>query len=233
MKKWNLGKRGFELGMGILLLAGAFMLSGEAVSVLNTQNDKKKVVLIDPGHGGEDPGMVGIDELEEKEINLDISLKLKDCLEEIGYQVVMTREKDEGLYDAQTANKKVQDLQRRCDMIEEYGPCVTISIHQNSYSDSSVKGPQVFYYADSEQGEQLAENIQEALNTGLEVERPRSAKGNTSYYLLKKSKGVLNIVECGFLTNPDEAGKLISEEYQQKVAAAICSGVEAYINDTE
>lgn len=233
MKKWNLGKRGFELGMGILLLAGVFVLSKEVVSVLNTKNGDARVVLVDPGHGGDDPGMVGIDELEEKDINLEISLKLKTCLEEAGYQVVMTREEDKGLYDEGISNKKVQDLQRRCDMIEEYEPCVTISIHQNSYSDSSVKGPQVFFYTDSEQGEKLAVNIQEQLNTDLEVERPRSAKGNTSYYLLKKSKGILNIVECGFLTNPDEAGKLITEEYQHKVAQAICQGVEIYMDDVE
>ena len=92
-----------------------------------------------------------------------------------------------------------------------------------------MKGPQVFYYRDSVKGEELAEIIQEKLNDYLEVERPRQAKGNTTYYLLKRSPGILNIVECGFLTNPEEAGKLLQDDYQEKVAAAVADGVEEYI----
>lgn len=221
-------KRMLELSMGVMLLVGAFALSKEIVRVVQ-EGAQESIILVDSGHGGIDPGMIGIDQLKEKDVNLEISLKLRDCLENQGYQVVMTREKDEGLYDQDSQNKKVQDLQRRCDMIEEYKPLLTLSIHQNSYPDSSVRGPQVFYYEDSIQGERLALEIQKQLNEILKVERPRSAKGNTSYYLLKKSKGVLNIVECGFLTNYDEAEKLQQEEYQQKVAEAICYGTVEYL----
>ena len=226
-------KKGLELLMAVLLLAGVLALSREVVNVMSDGETVSKVILVDPGHGGDDPGMIGIDNLKEKDINLQISLKLKTCLEEAGYQVVMTRDTDEGLYDAHASSKKAQDMQRRCEMITESAPCLSVSIHQNSYSDSAVKGPQVFYYKDSAEGERLAKALQDKLNTYLEVERPRVVKGNTSYYLLKRSKGILNIVECGFLTNPDEAYKLTDEAYQQKVADAICAGIREYLGEEQ
>ena len=159
-------------------------------------------------------------------------MKLKKALEDYGYQVVMTRETDTGLYDEDSQNKKAQDMQKRILLIQKVDPVLTVSIHQNSYEDPAVKGPQVFYYRDSAQGEALAKKIQEKLNENLEVERPREIKGNTTYYLLKRSPGVLNIVECGFLTNPEEAASLSSEEYQEKVAQAIADGVKEYIEET-
>lgn len=121
-------------------------------------------------------------------------------------------------------------MQKRILLIQEVKPVLTVSIHQNSYEDSRVKGPQVFYYRDSPQGEKLAKILQEKLNENLQVERPREAKGNTTYYLLRRSPGVLNIVECGFLTNPEEAAMLSHEEYQQKVAEAVADGVVQYMN---
>lgn len=173
--------------------------------------------------------MIGIDGLEEKGINLSVSLLLREKLEEKGYTVVLTRESDQGLYDDSAQNKKAQDMQRRIALIDETAPVLTVSIHQNSYHDPSVKGPQVFYYETSGEGKELAADLQESLNTTLEVERPREIKGNTSYYLLKRSKGVLVIAECGFLTNPDEADLLQTEEYQEKVADALTDGIVTYL----
>lgn len=222
--------------MGILLLVGLYILSQEAAQTMESMKNTKQLILVDCGHGGEDPGMIGVNQLKEKDINLAISLKLRNCLEKAGYQVVMTREEDRGLYDAESSNKKAQDMQRRCEMIAEYEPVLTVSIHQNSYPDSSVKGPQVFYYENSPEGEKLAVCIQNELNEKLKPKRPRSPKGNTSYYLLKKSKGILNIVECGFLTNPQEAKLLTEEGYQEKVAQAITRGIQGYLkqqNDSQ
>ena len=216
--------------MGILLLIALYTLSQEAAQTMESLKNAKSLIIIDCGHGGDDPGMIGVDNLKEKDINLAISLKLRDCLKKAGYQVVMTREEDKGLYDAESSNKKAQDMQRRCEMIAGYEPVLTVSIHQNSYPDASVKGPQVFYYEDSLEGEKLAVCIQEKLNEKLEIERPRVPKGNNSYYLLKKSKGILNIVECGFLTNPEEAKLLTEENYQKKVAQAIADGIGEYLN---
>ena len=223
-------KRGFmELFMACLLLVCFFFLSREAAEVSNEMNGKK-TILVDAGHGGADPGMIGVGGLNEKGINLSVALRLKKVLEEKNFTVVMTRQEDQGLYDETSRNMKTQDMQKRLSMIEEYHPDLSVSIHQNSYQDPAVYGPQVFYYEDSPEGEKLAGCIQEELNTQLEIKKPRVPKGNTSYYLLKRSPGVLNIVECGFLTNPSEAALLQTEEYQEKVARAIAEGICRYLS---
>lgn len=229
MKKYRM-----ELIMACLMLVCFYLLSRQAavisVNMSSAQSvGTKKKILIDPGHGQEDPGMIGIDGLEEKEINLKVSLFLREILEEKGYTIVMTRETDRGLYDTEAQNKKAQDMQRRVAMISEEDPVLSVSIHQNSYQDASVCGPQVFYYESSAEGKKLAENIQSSMNERLQTEWPREIKGNTSYYLLKRSKGTLVIVECGFLTNEKEARMLQTEAYQKMVAEAVAEGIDNYV----
>lgn len=224
-----LKKRVMEMMMAVLLLISVFFLSKEAAVVSNETAEKEKVIVIDAGHGGADPGMIGIGGLEEKGINLAVSMKLKEALENQGFTVVMTRQEDKGLYEEGTRNKKVQDMQNRIEIMEKAKPILAVSIHQNSYTEESVKGPQVFYYETSAEGQKLAVNIQSALNTELSTERPRKEKGNTSYFLLKKSPCVLNIVECGFLTNKQEAELLQTEEYQQKIVEAVAKGIVQYM----
>ena len=206
--------------MACLLLVSFYLLSRQA-AVVSVQMNFPKLILIDPGHGEDDPGMIGADGLEEKGSELETR----------GYSVAMTRETDKGLYDASANNKKAQDMQRRIAMIGEKSPVLSVSIHQNSYQqDASVHGPQVFYYESSVEGKKLAEAVQSSLNEKLEIDRPREIKGNTSYYLLKRSPGTLVIVECGFLTNPEEARKLQTELYQQRVAAAVADGIDTYLH---
>lgn len=225
-----LKKYALELIMACLLLVSFFFLSKEAAHATgSTQADTEQTILIDVGHGGADPGMIGVDDLEEKGINLAVAKKLRTVLEENGFTVLMTREEDKGLYDENSKNQKAQDMQRRIEMIREVHPALCVSIHQNSYQDPSVCGPQVFYYEDSAEGKKLAELIQMELNTQLDIERPRTAKGNKTYYLLKRSESILNIVECGFLTSPEEAQMLQTESYQQKVAEAVASGIAKYL----
>ncbi|WP_373218120.1 N-acetylmuramoyl-L-alanine amidase [Ruminococcus sp. 5_1_39BFAA] len=224
-----LKKHFMELTMACLLLICFYYLSREAANVSKEMNSEK-VIVVDAGHGGMDPGMIGVGGLEEKGINLSIALKLKEELEKRDFTVVMTRSEDVGLYDKDSNNKKAQDLQKRISIIQETEPLLSVSIHQNSYQDPSVKGPQVFYYKDSIEGEKLAKILQEELNTGLSVARPRIEKGNTTYYLLKRSPGILNIIECGFLTNQEEASLLQQEEYQQQVAQAIADGISQYLD---
>lgn len=225
-------KYGLELLMACLLLVSFLILSKQDAQVAGTMatTDNSKTILVDAGHGGADPGMIGVGGLEEKGINLQIAMKLREILEKKGFTVIMTREEDKGLYDEESRNQKAQDMQRRIALVKECKPVLCISIHQNSYQDSAVYGPQVFYYEDSAQGKSLAELIQEKLNTRLGVKRPRVAKGNKTYYLLKRSESVLNIVECGFLTNPQEAELLRTDEYQLKVADAISEGIDAYFS---
>ena len=209
--------------MAVLMLVCFYILSWEAAETAGRLIDVSgnikadQVILVDAGHGGVDSGMVGIGGLKEKGINLDIAMKL------------MTREEDKGLYENGTKNMKAQDLQNRIEQIRKYEPVLSVSIHQNSYSDPGVKGPQVFYYEDSEGGKELALAIQENMNRKLSIARPRVAKGNRTYYLLKRSPGVINIVECGFLTNPEEAALLQTEKYQRRVAEAVADGIVTYL----
>lgn len=219
-----------ELVMACLLLICFLFLSKEAATVAKEMNGQTTIV-VDAGHGGSDPGMIGIGKLEEKGINLSVALKLKEKLEEKGYIVVMTREEDIGLYNDNSENMKAQDLQNRISLIEESNAALAVSIHQNSYQDSSVCGPQVFYYEDSPEGERLARMIQSCMNEMPSVSRQREAKGNKNYYLLKKSTGIVNIVECGFLTNPEEAALLQTPEYQEEVAEAVAQGIYCFFGE--
>lgn len=187
-------------------------------------------VVIDAGHGGADPGKVSVDGSLEKDINLQIALKLQKFLEMQDVDVVLTRDSDAGLYDESASNKKVQDMKNRVGIIEERQPALTVSIHQNSYHEEYVHGAQAFYYANSEKSKELAERIQQVMALELDKDNARQAKANDSYYLLKKTSTPIVIVECGFLSNYEEAQKLASELYQEKVAWAIHLAIMQQLN---
>ena len=201
----------------------------KAANAEQTENKEQICVVIDAGHGGADPGKVGINNALEMDINLQIAEMLKKFLEAEDIKVVMTREDENGLYDEGASNKKVQDMKRRLAIIEEAEPVLVVSIHQNSYHEEYVKGSQVFYYQTSEKSKELAELLQEQLRL-LDAENHRQAKGNDSYYLLKKTSRPIVIVECGFLSNRAEAEKLITPFYQEKLAWNIHMGIMKYIN---
>lgn len=194
------------------------------------QDDDVVCVVIDAGHGGSDPGKIGINNALEKDVNLSIALLVKQFLEANDIKVVLTREDEEGLYDADASNKKVQDMKRRVTIIEEATPDVTVSIHQNSYPEEYVHGAQVFYYTTSTEGKALAEIIQNRLIKDVDPENTRQVKANDSYYLLKKTGSPIVIVECGFLSNQQEAEKLCTPYYQEKLAWAIHLGILQYLN---
>lgn len=196
----------------------------------NDNRMKKYCVVIDAGHGGADPGKVGINNTLEKDINLQIAKRLKIFLEASDVEVIMTRTDDGGLYDENASNKKVQDMKRRIAIIEEAQPEIVVSIHQNSYHEEYVHGAQVFYYTGSETSRKLAELIQKRFVINVDAENKREAKGNDSYYLLKKTSRPIVIVECGFLSNREEAEKLNSELYQEKAAWAVHMGIMQYLN---
>lgn len=184
---------------------------------------EKAKIVIDSGHGGTDPGKIGINGTLEKDVNLKIAYKLKKLLEEQGVEVVMTRETGEGL-----ADSKADDMKKRIDIINKEMPILCVSIHQNSYSDEMIKGAQVFYYTHSKKGEQVAELLQQEL-LKIDTDNTRQKKANDTYYVLKKSEVPTVIIECGFLSNRKEAELLSTDEYQQKMAEAIASGIEKYL----
>lgn len=219
--------------LALMLVSAYFMVRGGAKLASSQQIETQPVrpcVVIDAGHGGADPGKVGVDGSLEKDINLQIARKLQTFLAMEDVDAVLTRESDAGLYDENASNKKVQDMKNRVAIIEEKKPALTVSIHQNSYHEEYVHGAQAFYYAGSEKSKELAERIQQVMALELDKDNTRQAKANDSYYLLKKTSSPIVIVECGFLSNYEEAQKLSSDIYQEKVAWAIQLAILQYLN---
>ena len=225
--------------MGILLLLIVCVVSWEAGTLAAVENrqadmrEEKPLVVIDAGHGGFDPGKVGIDGQLEKDINLSIAEKLKAYLEASDVNVVMTRDTDTGLYQSGDSHKKVSDMRRRCDIINEARPDLVVSIHQNSYHQEEINGGQVFYYKTSQNGKRLAEILQKRFDYVLGEANRRVAKSNDNYYLLLHVKEPIVIMECGFLSNRKEAKPLESEDYQDQMAWTIHMGVMEYLNTDE
>lgn len=218
----------------VLLLAG-FLRAGKALLTWNNELAKSKykyTIVIDPGHGGIDPGKVGVNNVYEKEINLKISLLLREILEQNDCRVILTRESDKGLYQETDSNKKMSDLRKRCELINESGADAVVSVHQNSFFQESSKGAQVFYQSSSMEGKRLAEIMQKQMISSLDQGNRRAAKANDNYYMLKNTQEVMVIVECGFLSNPEEAKKLTESTYQRQVAWAIALGTLQYLEGT-
>ncbi|MBP3593882.1 MAG: N-acetylmuramoyl-L-alanine amidase [Lachnospiraceae bacterium] len=220
------------MAAGVLLLGSAFLKRAEKEQAVSVMGEGKRapVVVIDAGHGGKDPGKVGVNGALEKEINLQIALRLKSLLEQNDVAVVLTREEDKDLASEQAASRKNEDLRARAALIAAAEPVVMVSIHQNSYPEEEVDGAQVFYYAGSDSGKMLGSIIQNSLKSEIDDGNHRVAKANKEYYLLKKATCPAVIIECGFLSNPSEAALLATEEYQEKLAFAIHLGIMEYIN---
>lgn len=220
--------------MAVCMLILIYGISRQAGILVNSQvsvtQKEKPVIVIDVGHGGNDPGKVGVDGTLEKDINLQIAMKLKAYLEASDVKVIMTREEDVGLYRSGDSNKKVADMRKRCEVINEADPAAVVSIHQNSYHEEAISGGQVFYYKGSEKGKRLAELLQERFDYVLGENNRRMAKANDSYYLLLHVKKPIVIVECGFLSNRKESESLKSEAYQDRLAWTIHMGIMQYLN---
>ena len=189
------------------------------------------VVVLDAGHGGDDPGKIGAGGSREKDINLQIVKRLQVYLEANDIQVVLTRDGDSGLCEDDTDHKKVRDMKKRIEIIEQAHPTLAVSIHQNSYPDGAVHGAQVFYYKDSFKGQRLAECLQEELVSTLDPANHRKCKDNNTYYLLKNTGVPMVIAECGFLSNAKEEQLLGTEEYRDRTAWAVAMGILKYLAD--
>lgn len=240
MKKF--GEKVFSMVLGLLVL-GIMLYLAKDMSVYTSSGTFKETqrkkgegdsenacIVLDAGHGGFDPGKVGINGQKEADINLKIAHKVRCYLEANDVKVIMTRETQEGLYEENAENKKVQDMKKRIEIMEKAEPVAVVSIHQNSYVEEYVNGAQVFYHADSREGQELASLLQESLRVRLNPENHRQIKANDSYYLLKKTTVPTVIVECGFLSNYREAALLETEEYQDRVAWAIHMGILQFLN---
>ena len=185
-------------------------------------------IVIDSGHGGRDNGCSGKNGSIESEINLNISRKLKTYLETLGIRIVMTRSDGNGLYKADAENYKLSDMEKRIEIINNAKPDMVISIHQNSYTDNSQRGAQAFYREGDDLSMEFATSIQSQLLSQLPSARMEANDGD--YYILNECAVPAVIVECGYLTNTEEEGLLMTEEYRSKVAYAITCGVIKYFD---
>ena len=228
---------GQEILMAILLLFLIYHMARQAAILTapaaSSSASTSPVVVIDSGHGGIDPGKVGIDGSLEKDINLQIARRLKTYLEASDVTVVMTRDSDCGMYKDGDKNNKSADMKNRCSLINNAAPDLTVSIHQNSYHEESIKGGQVFYYKNSDEGRELAEILQKRFDFVLGDGNTRAAKANSNYYLLLHVRSPIVIVECGFLSNSGEAAKLGSPDYQDRLAWTIHMGIMEYLNSAQ
>ncbi|MDQ0149852.1 N-acetylmuramoyl-L-alanine amidase CwlD [Eubacterium multiforme] len=210
-----------------LLIAVAFLTIGCEMQVMGAEKAKEYKILIDPGHGGYDGGAKSKGGVIEKDINLQISLKLKETLKKEGYTVYMTRDDDIAL-----SNRKKEDLEIRCEKKKETECDAFISIHQNMFSSGKSKGTQV-WYSSNESSKRLAESIQQSVKETLQPNNNRLAKdAKKSYKILRDDyNGASVIVECGFLSNRDEEAKLQNDDYQNKIALEISKGVKRYFEE--
>lgn len=224
-------KHRIVLGISCLVFAVAttfafcfFALSRAAAQSL------RLTIVIDAGHGGVDGGVVGTTTgAKESDINLSISRLLQRKFEEAGFLVVQTRPTEAGLYDVATAGYKRRDMEKRAEIIKKNTPAIMVSVHQNFFSQVSRRGAQVFYREDSELSKTLACLVQTSLNSMPECVKKTSALAG-DYFVLNCSDTPSVIVECGFLSNPQDEALLIGKAYQEKIAAAIASGVLSFLS---
>lgn len=205
--------------------------AAEASSMPITQ----KTVIVDAGHGGDDGGAIGIDGTVEKDINLDIALKLEKILKFYGFNVIMTRTQDvmtcdDGLDSLR--KRKISDIHNRFELMRKNPDAIFISVHQNKFEDSSQHGTQVFYSGNDERSKELAEAIQTSVTLTLQRKNDRVVKKSGSgIYLLYHAKIPAVLVECGFISNSDELKKLKDESYRMKLAILIADGLLKYLSN--
>lgn len=193
---------------------------------------EQRTIIIDAGHGGFDGGAVANDGTPEKDINLEIAMKLSEFLRLHGYEVIMTRTEDTGTESdssASIAERKKSDMKERLRIINENEDAVFVSIHLNKFTTSSAVGAQVFYSTNHPDSKELGQSVQQTVKTLLQPENERTIKkGTKSTYLLYNAKIPAVIVECGFLSNNRELELLKTEEYQSKMAFAVFCGIIDY-----
>ena len=228
---WKHKKYGYSIVTFVLLIGILLWYKGETRYVENMFGDSPFCVVIDPGHGGFDPGKVGCDGTLEKDINLAIALQLKEILEKEKVTVLMTREEDKAVGKEGEEISKKQDMHSRVELINTSGADLAVSIHQNSFTEESSKGAQVFYHVSSTDGAILAKMIQEQIKLTIKDENHRMEKADNTYYMLKKTSCPLVIVECGFLSNYEETALLKEESYQKKIAEGIAGGIMKYLEE--
>lgn len=223
---------GITIGFTLSLFYTQTFNNSVAITENTLQTDtvpsRNYTVVIDPGHGGTDPGSIGYKtKVHESELNLKLSLLLKHKLEKAGINVVMTRSDENAMLEGSGKKWKRKDMELRKALIEKTRPNMVISLHQNSYTNHSLRGAQVFYDKTSDISKQIAESIQEQFKINLNKSIKATSPGD--YFMLKCSAAPSVIVECGFLSNEDEEKLLQTSEYQEKIIDSIYKGIVNFL----
>lgn len=229
-------KKFFVFCLTLLIIIGSFYTFSSIPKTFAENDDKTTdtvpsrnyTVVIDPGHGGTDPGSIGYKtKIHEDELNLKMSFLLKKKLEDAGINVVMTRETDASLAEGAGKAFKKRDMALRKELIKKIRPNMVISLHQNSYTNHSLRGAQVFYDKTSDISKQIAEFIQEQFLANLEHSNKTTSPGD--YFMLKCTTAPSVIVECGFLSNEEDEKLLLTDEYQEKIINCIYLGIVKFL----
>ena len=209
----------------------------KAVPASITGEKELPIIILDAGHGGFDGGCVSAEGVPEKGINLSILLRLRDMLEISGYEVEVTRDSDISIHDKGIegiAAQKSSDMDNRLALFNKYDNAVCISIHQNQFTDPVYHGAQMFYSASDSRSEELAKELKASFADILQPDNKRDIKlCGKELFLCYYSDNPTVMVECGFMSNPEEASLLNTEEYQEKVALTIFNGINNYISRQE
>lgn len=216
------------------VFAIVFMFNGKQAVSTNAKAEAP-LIIIDAGHGGEDGGTQSSDGVLEKGINLSISKKIDEILKKRGYKTLMVRTEDKLIYDSDCKTqreKKVSDIHKRMEIMKSNTDSIFLSIHQNFFSESKYHGAQVFYSKKITESEKIADSIQHSIVEKLQPDNKREIKpSGTDIYLLYNAVVPAVMVECGFMSNPEEAEKLCDEDYQTQMSDAIVDGLVEYLNN--
>lgn len=210
----------------MIILSSCF----SGIVVYSVSNYNGITIVIDPGHGGRDGGSVGVNGTIEKEINLRYAQALKERLVRSGYRVELTRKTDDGLYSEFASNKKMSDMRARFNIIQNTNPNLVISIHMNSFGSPSAKGALTYYRNGDEASKRCADLIQASLNTYCDAPTRQGKVGD--YYILNCSYYTSILIECGFISNPEEERLLNTKEYCEKFVEAVYSGILLYFGNS-
>jgi len=217
----------------VIVFIGAAMWGSRATTTIvqNRPVVRENTIVIDAGHGGIDGGATSCSGVLESKLNLDIALRLELVMQLLGYDTVMIRSTDTSIYtEGNTiASQKVSDLKERVRIANETPNAILISIHQNTFSDGKYSGAQVFY-ANSEQSKELAHLLQTNFNQNLCLGSKRRVKKADGVYLMQNINATGVLLECGFISNPEEEAKLRSEGYQKQLCCVIASTVSTFVN---
>lgn len=227
-------KKKFGLSKVLVLILLSFVLITYIYSsiVANCATKFNGVtIVLDAGHGGRDGGSIGVAGTIEKEINLEYVMTLKNKLVKYGYKVELTRKNDDGLYSPLATNKKQSDMNARFKIIKKTNPNLVISIHMNSFQDPKAKGATTYFRKDDIASKTCADLIQRSLNVYCGAKSKNSKVGD--YYMLNCSYYTAVLIECGFLSNPEEEKLLNTDEYKNKITDAIFAGILLYFGENK